>query len=212
MARPGRSRRGSGTGSRKGGAPISSASSLARAEQGRTYNGVARSFHWLVAGLLLVQYGTKWVPASWASEATLNAWHLAVGPTILLLMVLRLLWRLTHRPPPAPADLSVGLRVLSRATHWGFYLVLIVLPVLGWLAASGYGATPTLLGVVPLPALTGHDEHFAAAVGGVHGAFAVALLALLALHVTGALYHALVKRDGVIWRMASLRTDPRGLR
>ena len=165
------------------------------------YDGVARAFHWLVVILLLLQYGTKLVPAAWASEDTLNAWHLAIGPTILALMLLRLLWRLTHRPPPPPADLPAGLRGLSRANHWAFYILLIVLPVLGWVSASGFGATPYLLGVVPLPALVSKNEDFAEVVGHAHGVVALLLLAAVALHVTGALYHAAVKRDGVVRRM-----------
>ena len=57
-------------------------------------------------------------------------------------MLLRLAWRLTHRPPLAPGDLSPGLPLLSRATHWSFYVLLIVLPLLGWVVALGFGATP----------------------------------------------------------------------
>jgi len=146
------------------------------------YDGVAQSFHWVV--VLLV-----------------NAWHLAIGPTVLLLMLLRLLWRLTHRTPAPPSDLPRSLRLLSRATHWLFYAALIVLPVLGWIAASGYGARVTLLRLVPLPALIAPDKSLAESVGSIHGALAWALLAVIALHVSGALYHALVKRDGVVGRM-----------
>ena len=169
------------------------------------YDGVARLFHWTVVALLLAQYVSKWIPPksfSWASEGVLNAWHLAVGPTILLVMLLRLAWRLTHRPPPPPADLPPALRWVSRATHWSFYALLIVLPVLGWVAASGYGANVTLAGLLPLPALVSPDKPLAEAVGEVHGALAWALLALIALHVSGALYHAFVKRDGVVRRMS----------
>ena len=116
-------------------------------------------------------------------------------------MVLRLAWRLTHRPPPPPADLPRALRLLSRATHWLFYAVLIVLPLLGWAAASAYGVTPYLLGLIPLPALVAQSKPLAETIGSVHGTLALALLALIALHVAGALYHALVKQDGVARRM-----------
>ena len=76
-----------------------------------------------------------------------------------------------------------------------------MLPVLGWIAASGFGAQVTLLRLVPLPALIAPDKSLADSVGSVHGALAWALLAVIALHVSGALYHALVKQDGVIGRM-----------
>ncbi len=167
------------------------------------YDGVAQSFHWLVVLLVIAQYATKWPPAGFASlsKGQLNAWHLAIGPAILLLMLLRLAWRLTHHVPPPPSDLSAPLRVLSRSTHWLFYAILIVLPVLGWVAASGYGAVVTLLGLVPLPALVSQDKSLAESVGSVHGALAWALLAVIALHVSGALHHALVKQDGMMRRM-----------
>ncbi len=86
-------------------------------------------------------------------------------------------------------------------THWAFYAVLILLPLLGWIAANAYGVTVYLAGVIPLPALVAPDKAFAERIGGVHGTVALLLLALIALHVAGALYHALVKRDGVMQRM-----------
>ena len=70
--------------------------------------------------------------------------------------------------PPSPADLSPGLRLHSRATHWSLYVPLMVLLLLGWVAASGFGATPYLFGVIPLPALIAKDKPTAEAVGGVH--------------------------------------------
>ena len=168
------------------------------------YNPVAKLFHWIVVALLVMQISIALVlpsvlPATAADG--LAAWHLSVGSTILLVMLLRLAWRLTHPPPPAPADLSLQLRMVSRATHWAFYAILIVLPLLGWTTASAYGATVRLFGLIPLPALTAPDKSFAEAIGKVHGAVAVMLLGLIALHVAGVLYHVLVKRDRVIHRM-----------
>src|SRR4051812_19333911 len=117
---------------------------------------------------------------------------LAVGPTIFVLMLTRLAWRLAHpgRYPPPPADLAPPLRVLARATHWGFYAVLIVLPMLGWLSASAYGVRPYLLGLIPLPLLLAQNDAAGEAIGRVHGAFALVLLAIMGLHISGALFHA----------------------
>lgn len=174
------------------------------------YDGVAQSFHWLVLLLVVAQYATKWLPDGFASlsEKQLNGWHLAIGPAVLVIMLLRLAWRFTHPAPPPPSDLPMSLRILSRGTHYLFYAILIVLPVLGWIAASGYGASVSLLKLVPLPALIGKDKSLAESVGSVHGALAWALLAVIVLHVSGALYHGLVKQDGVIKRMVPGATDP----
>ena len=168
---------------------------------GERYDAVFRSFHWVVVGLVVVQYLTKWLPRNLAGPGVLNSWHLAVGPTILLLMVLRLGWRLSHRVPAPPSDLSPGMQALSRATHWSFYILLGVLPLLGWAAASGYGARPSVLGIIPLPALIGPDRAEAHQFGGAHATLAWVLLAVIVLHVAGAMYHLLVKRDGVAQRM-----------
>lgn len=74
---------------------------LAVTSRADRYDGVAKTFHWVVVVLVVVQYATKWLPGGFASlnEGQLNGWHLAVGPAILLLMLLRLAWRLTHRTP-----------------------------------------------------------------------------------------------------------------
>ena len=175
-----------------------SANARARAEPiglGQPYDAVSRTFHWLVVALVLAQITIALVlptilPKS--AEDSITAWHLATGSTILLVMLLRLAWRLTHPMPPAPTDLPPALRVLARGTHWAFYLVLILLPLLGWMAANAYGATPWLLAP---------NQAVAETIGTAHKAVATLLLALIALHVSGALYHALVKRDGVIRRM-----------
>jgi cytochrome b561 len=168
------------------------------------YDAVSRMFHWLVVALVLAQVTIALVlPAILPESAadSITAWHLATGSTILLVMLLRLAWRLTHAMPPAPADLPPALRVLARGTHWAFYLVLILLPLLGWVAANAYGATPRLLGLVPLPRLLAPNQAVAEAIGAVHKTVAMLLLVLIALHVSGALYHTLVRRDGVIRRM-----------
>jgi cytochrome b561 len=168
-----------------------------------SYDAVFKLLHWTVVALLIVQLGTKLIPSSAVpgGEDTLDAWHVSVGPTILFLMVLRLLWRLFRPVPPPPADLSPGLQVLSRATHWALYALLIGLPILGWLAASAYGVTPYLFGLIPLPRLLGTDETLAHRIGIGHGVVALVLLIVIGMHVSGALYHAAIRRDGVIWRM-----------
>ena len=171
---------------------------------GRAYDGVAKAFHWLVVAMLLVQYSVALLlglilPKS--AEDSLVAWHFAMGSSIWVVMLARLAWRLTHTPPPPPPDLSPRLRRLSRVTHWLFYVVLIVLPVLGWAAASGHGARVSLAGIIPLPMLVPKDDPFGKAMATVHPVIAISLLAVIALHIAGALYHAFVKRDGVIQRM-----------
>ncbi len=175
-----------------------------QAAGGWRYDGVARVFHWLVVAMLVVQYSVALLLASLlpkSAEDSLVAWHFSMGSSVCVVMLARLAWRLTHRPPPPPADLSPRLRLLSRVTHWTFYAVFIVLPVLGWAAASAHGAQVKLAGLIPLPLLVPKDDPFGKAMQTVHPAIAITLLAVIALHVAGALYHAVIKRDGVLQRM-----------
>ena len=175
-----------------------------QAAGGWRYDGIARAFHWLVVAMLVVQYSVALLLASLlpkSAEDALTAWHFSMGSSVCVVMLARLAWRLTHRPPPPPADLSPRLRLLSRVTHWTFYAVFIVLPVLGWAAASAHGAQVKLAGLIPLPLLVPKDDPFGKAMQTVHPAIAITLLAVIALHIAGALYHAVIKRDGVLQRM-----------
>ena len=172
--------------------------------QGAAYDPVYKTLHWVVVALVTTQFVTKLVsPQSFAgvTEDGLNAWHLAVGPTILLLMLARLCWRLTHRPPPPPTDIAPALQWLSRLTHWSFYGLLIAIPILGWVSASGFGAHPTLMFLFKLPLIAPANERAAEAWGAVHGLLAWLLLAVIGLHVAAASWHGLARDDGVFARM-----------
>ena len=168
------------------------------------YTRVAQGFHWLVLGLLAVQFAVAWTMPDITPktpDAGLVAWHLSIGATILLVMLLRLAWRTTHTPPPPPADLPRPLQWLSRITHWLLYAILIVLPFMGWANASSRGYPVRLFGIIPLPALVAKGDPFAHSLGGYHADLALVLLGVIALHVSGALFHLVVKRDGVAQRM-----------
>ena len=168
------------------------------------YDGVAQGLHWLILALLVAQFSIAWTMpdvTKTTPDAGLVAWHLSVGATILFVMLLRLAWRLTHTPPSPPADLPAPLQLLSRLTHWLLYAILIVLPVLGWINASSRGYPVRLFGVIPLPQLVPTGDAFGHAMGDIHGDVALVLLGVVALHVIGAMFHAVVKQDGVVRRM-----------
>ncbi len=108
--------------------------------------------------------------------------------------------RLMHRPPNPPTGLPAFLQIVPQATHWLFYAMLAVFPILGWMAASGYGVAPALFGAVPLPAVTARTKELAGTMGSIHGAPAWALLAIVTLHLGGAFCRVALKCDGVVRR------------
>ena len=171
--------------------------------QAKCYTPAAKAFHWLIVAMVVTQFAIAWTMPE-ISRGTrpidLIAWHLSVGAAILFVALARLGWRSTH-PAPPPIDLSPALKAISRATHVLLYLVLIALPLMGWANAAARGWTVTLFGVFPLPPLVDKGSPLGKQMGDIHSATAIAFLVLIALHVAGTLYHALVLRDRTLQRM-----------
>ena len=168
------------------------------------YPAALRVLHWLVVGLVVTQFGIAWtMPDIHRGTPPLGlvGWHLSVGLVILALMLVRLAVRLTHGVPPAPEDLPTALRLLSRATHYLLYALLLVIPFLGWANASARGWAIKLFGAIPIPHLLPPGSSLGRSLGDVHATLATVLLAVIALHVCGALFHALILRDGTVRRM-----------
>jgi cytochrome b561 len=168
------------------------------------YNVVSRILHWVVAALVFLQFGIAWTMPEverGTQPVGLIAWHLSIGTAILAVMLLRLIWRLTHAVPPVPNDLSPSLQIVSRATHYIIYAILIALPFGGWANASARGWPVQLFGVIPLPALSPKGSEWGLAAGDIHMAAATMLLALIGLHLAGSAYHAFILKDGTVRRM-----------
>lgn len=167
----------------------------------KTYDPVARAFHWLTAALILLQLTAGLLMPDIHNDmprAGWITWHFSIGPVILLVMLLRLGWRLTHAV--APSSLGLWECRLSRAMHVTLYGLVIVLCVLGWIAANAHGFDEYLFGL-KLPALAASHAHWGHEAGDIHNTLAWVLMALMVLHVVGALYHRFIKHDAVLARM-----------
>jgi cytochrome b561 len=171
-----------------------------------TYSTTARRFHWwtvlLIAaqvplGLFMVRYGA----ATDFAEPTGKLYdvHKLIGMTILLLALSRLGYRLAHGAPPDEPTLEPWEKVASHLTHWAIYALLVVVPLLGWLAVSYYGPFEPF--GIKLPALASQDDAKATRVFMFHMWAAYALILLVGMHVGGALMHYVIKKDGVLARM-----------
>ena len=167
------------------------------------YTPMAIALHWLLALGILTAFcaGVYMSDLPFSPQRLkLYNWHKWAGVTILALSALRLLWRLTHRPPvdvPMPA----WQRLAAHGTHHLLYLLFFAVPLVGWAYSSAAGFPIVLFGVLPLPDFVSPDKALAEAIKPWHGWLAYAMAVLVVLHVAGALKHHFVDRDGLLARM-----------
>ncbi|GEM73484.1 cytochrome b [Sphingomonas aquatilis] len=173
------------------------------------YSTVAIAFHWTIAVLiianLIIGIGHDGIPAL---RALMGA-HKAIGITVLALTLARVAWRIAHRPPPLPAHMPGWEKGLAHATHWSLYLLMLALPLTGWLMVSappteGPARPLTWFGLFDIPRLPAS----AGAAGFGHEAHELlgwVMVALVVLHVAGALRHHLILRDNVLARMVPMQ-------
>jgi len=176
------------------------------------FNLLARVLHWLMAAMILTMLfvGVTMV-ASLHWRPLLIDLHRPLGIAILLLVLVRLYNRLRHRPPPLPADLPAWQALAAHASHWVLYGLMLAMPLIGWamLSAGGY---PIVMGAgVHLPAILPHDPALYAALRNAHSLLAYVLFATVVMHLSAALFHLWVRRDGVFQAMAKGpgRSSPR---
>lgn len=173
------------------------------------YSGPAIVLHWLLGaaliGLFVVGLYMTGLPFS-PQRLKLYSWHKWAGVSILALSLLRLLWRLTHRPPALPEAMA---RAMPRWQHWvlhgthhALYVLFFIVPLLGWAYSSAAGFPIVLFGVLPLPDFVSADKAMAELIKPWHKFGAYAMAALVGLHAAAALKHQLIDRDGLLARMS----------
>ena len=169
-----------------------------------TYTPVAKGLHWLMAvlilGLLALGIYMSDLPLS-PQKLTLYSWHKWFGVTVFLLVWLRLAWRVTHRPPALPETLSAPMRLAAHAGHAALYVLMIAIPLTGWLMSSAKGFQTVWFGVLPIPDLLGRDRELGDLLQQVHKLLNLLLMLTLAGHVLAALWHHFVLKDDTLRRM-----------
>lgn len=183
-------------------------------EKTSRYGSVAIVFHWAIAILVLLNFGlgiyfVQFLERLDPARGAIVALHESVGISILVLSVLRLAWRLSHRVPSLPADFTSSQRLLARGTHYALYLLLILVPLAGWALASLPPRPLLVFGTIVWPkigVIAALPVDAKKAAGGLlatsHVASAFVLLALAIAHIAAALwFHAAVRRDRVLHRM-----------
>ncbi|MGO1075936.1 cytochrome b [Inquilinus sp. CA228] len=179
-----------------------------RAATGR-YTTPAQWLHWVSAALMLAVLVLAWVmeslPNGDASRATVVMLHKSVGLTILGLTAVRLVWRAIHPPPPT-ARWAAWESMAATASHWLLYLVLLAMPLSGYLMSAGRGRAIPYFGLFEVPLLTPATDAIWRIGSTVHWAGQWALYALVALHIAAAVWHVAVRRDGTLDRMLPEQT------
>ena len=193
------------------GAAVTQQSAVSDDEFAR-FNAVAIFFHWAIAGLILANILIGWqfsVVHGPLRQAALQL-HKSIGISVLLLSVLRVLWRALSRLPPFPTSMRTWEKVSAKFVERWLYFVMFAMPLTGWAVVSSSGlGTPTMLfGIVHWPDIpvlaTLPPEQQLAAYGvfvGAHRLVAKMIYCLVGFHVLGALRHQFIKRDLVLARM-----------
>lgn len=172
-------------------------------QKNQRYSVIAILLHWVMALMILFLFGLGWYMVELPETAVRSgpfSLHKSIGLTVLILLVLRVIWRHTHRPPPLPADMPTFKRRLADSTHVLLYLLMILQPVTGYLSSSFSGYKTKLWGV-PLPHWGWKDAVLNEFFTELHVICSLLFVLLVITHVIGALSHVLSKGDNVFRRM-----------
>ena len=172
------------------------------------YGATAIALHWVLAAALvgifcvgLYMTGLSFSP----QRLKLYNWHKWAGVSILALSLLRLLWRLTHRPPELPAAMAAAMprwqHIAHHGTHHLMYALFFIVPLVGWAYSSAAGFPIVWFGVLPLPSFVPVSPELAAFIKPWHQITAYALAALVVLHVAAVVKHQFIDRDKLLARM-----------
>lgn len=177
---------------------------------GPRYPTAAMILHWLLAAGVIAQWRIAEAGEHASTEEAgreIMSNHFSLGVVLLVLVLLRLVVRFVQPNPPLAGHLAGWERAFSRTTHTLFYVLLIAMPIAGWIAMSKFGAPVDVWGVFTMPVLPLEaDPEGAKAIFSLHATAGTVLLALTAIHILGTLKHTLLDRDGNLFRMLPFGT------
>lgn len=169
------------------------------------YSASAKLMHWFVAISVIALLGIgpimkRLIPEGPLRESLYN-FHEALGALVLIVMVARLSRRLAFGVPAPDPSLSPLERRATLSAQHALYLLLFIVPVLGWAGTNAYGDPVSVFGLFTFPAIVGRDRPLSDQIFVWHLAGGILIAAIVALHAAAALYHGFVKRDDVLRRM-----------
>lgn len=172
--------------------------------RGQGYSPTARMLHWLTATIVIamIPAGIYMANASpGPTQDLLFHLHRSFGALLLPIVVVRLIYRLRHQPPPMPPDIPPPQRLAAHTVHWALYALLIVQPLVGWIATAAYRAPILVFWLFELPPIWPADRAFSERMYFVHRMLGLLIAALASAHIAAALYHHFVRKDAVLMRM-----------
>ena len=171
------------------------------------YTRTAITLHWAIALLIFTAFplGVYMhdLPLS-PNKLQLYSYHKWIGVSIFLLAMLRISWRITHRPPPLPSGMPQWEKIAAHATHYLLYVLIFAIPLSGWLMSSAKGVQTVWFGVLPLPDLVSRNKELGELLKEVHESLNFLLLGLVLAHAGAALKHHFIERDDILVRMIPL--------
>ncbi len=175
-----------------------------------TYTPLSKLFHWVIALaviiMLTVGFFLDSIPERFAGTAYML--HKSTGITIFFLMIVRFIWMRISTKPDLPSTMKLWEKILSRFVQYGFYLLLFIMPLSGWIMSVAGGRIPVYFGLLkaPLP-WVGENQSLSELMGKYHELIAWILIAFITLHVLGALKHHFIDKDNVLKRMLPGKVD-----
>jgi cytochrome b561 len=170
----------------------------------QAYTPTARFLHWVIAAIVIGMIPVGFIIGAEKGgplQTVLYNTHRSFGILLIPLVLWRIAYRLTHKPAPLPAELPAVQRFAAESTQLLLYVLLLVQPIVGWIATSAYPAQFWFFGLFPVPLIWPADQPFSDKMFALHYWLGLAMGALICAHVAGALFHLLIRRDGVFQRM-----------
>jgi cytochrome b561 len=168
------------------------------------YTMTARVLHWIAAVLVLAMVPVGIVIANeWGGPAQqwLYNLHKSTGALLIPIVIVRIVYRLTHPPAPLPEDIPAIQRFVAETVHWTLYILILVQPFIGWIATSAFPAPLPFFGLFEVPAIWGADRALSDRLFAIHRFIGLAIGFFAAMHIGGALFHHFVRKDRVLMRM-----------
>jgi cytochrome b561 len=166
------------------------------------YSLTARILHWVTAALVLGMIPAGIVIANFELPVLYDL-HKSVGPLLLLIVIVRLLYRFKNPPPPLPDDLLPIQKLAAHVTHWALYALVIAQCLVGWIGTSAYPAPVPFFGLFNLPPIWWEDRALSERLFVLHLWIGIALVVVIGMHVGAALFHHFIRKDRILMRMVS---------